>query len=78
MTLWTAALQTSLSMGFPRREYWSGLPFASPEDLLNPGIEPASPPALADIFFTTEPPGNPSINIVVPIIPRDILILHNF
>ena len=47
-----------LSMGFPRQEYWSGLPFPSPEDLLDPGIEPVSP-ALADSFFTTEPPGKP-------------------
>ena len=39
-TLWTAALQASLSMGFPRLEYWSGLPFPSPGDLPNPGIEP--------------------------------------
>ena len=42
-------------MGFPRQEYWSGLPFTSPGDLPNPGIE-AMPPVLAGIFFTTEPP----------------------
>ena len=41
-TPWTVAHQTPLSMGFPRQEYWSGLPFPSPGDLLNPGIEPAS------------------------------------
>ena len=41
-------------MGFPRQEYWSGLPFSSPGDLSNPGIEPVSP-ALAGRFFTTEP-----------------------
>jgi len=48
-------------MGFSRQEYWSGLPFPSPEDLLSPGIELGSPtsPALADGFFTTEPPGKP-------------------
>ena len=45
-------------MGFSRQEYWSGLPFPSPEDLPNPGIESTSP-ALADGFFTTEPPGKP-------------------
>ena len=45
-------------MGFPRQEYWSGLPFPSPGDLPNPGIEPLSP-ALAGRFFTTEPPGKP-------------------
>ena len=46
-------------MGFPRPEYWSGLPFPSPGDLFDPGIEPASP-ALADGFFTAELPGKPS------------------
>ena len=48
-----------LSMGFPRQEYWGGLPFPSPGDLPNPGIEPVSPthPALAGEFLTTEPPG---------------------
>ena len=35
--------QAPLSMGFFRQEYWSGLPFPSPEDLLDPGIEPMSP-----------------------------------
>ena len=45
-------------MGFPRREYWSGLPFPSPGDLPNPGIEPKYP-ALAGGFFITEPPGTP-------------------
>ena len=43
-------------MGFPRQEYWSGLPFPSPGDLPNLGIEPASP-TLAGEFFTTEPLG---------------------
>ena len=48
-------------MGFSRQEYWSGLPFPSPGDLPDAGIEPMSlrSPALADRFFTTEPPGNP-------------------
>ena len=54
-TPWTVAHQVPLSMEFSRQEYWSGLPFPSPEDLLDPGIEPASP-ALAGRFFTTEPP----------------------
>ena len=45
-----------LSMVFSREEYWSGLPFSSPGDLPEPGIEPTSP-ALADRCFTTEPPG---------------------
>ena len=47
-------------MGFSRQEYWSGWPFPFPGYLHDPGIEPASP-ALAGGFFTTEPPGNPSI-----------------
>ena len=47
-----------LLLGFPRQEHWSGLPFSSPGDLPDPGINTASP-ALAGIFFTTEPPGKP-------------------
>ena len=43
-------------MGFPRQEYWSGLPFPSPGDLPSPEIEPV-PPALAGGFFTAEPLG---------------------
>ena len=52
--LWTVQL-FSLSMGFSRQEYWSGLPFPSPEDLPDPGIEPLSltSPALAGKLFTT-------------------------
>ena len=46
----TIALQASLSVGFPRQEYRSGLPFPSPGDLSDPGIEPTSP-ALAGIFL---------------------------
>ena len=60
-TPWTAAYQAYLSMEFPRQEYWSGLPFPSPEDLANLGIEPMSP-ALADGFFATEPPGKTSLS----------------
>ena len=43
VTPWTVAPQSPLSMGFSRQEYWSGLPFPSPGDLPNPGIEPGSP-----------------------------------
>ena len=50
----TVACQ-ALPMGFPRQEYWSGLPFPS-LDLPDPGIEPMSP-ALAGGFFTAEPAG---------------------
>ena len=42
-TLWTVALQAPLSMGFPRQEYWSGLPLPSPGDLPDPGIKAVSP-----------------------------------
>ena len=48
VTPWTAAYQTSPSMGFSRQEHWSGLPFPSPGDLPNPGIEPRSPALEAD------------------------------
>jgi len=40
LTPWTLAQQTPLSMGFPRKEYWSGLPVSSPVYLPDPGIEP--------------------------------------
>ena len=59
VTLWTIACQASLSMGFPSQEYCSGLPFPSPGNLPDPGIEPISP-ALAGGFFTPEPPGKPT------------------
>ena len=52
----TVAHQTPLSMGFPKQEYWSRLPFHSPGDILNPRMEP-TPLVLAGRFFTTEPPG---------------------
>ena len=45
---WTVACQAPLSMGFSRQEYWSRLPFPSPGDLLDPGIEPWSPALQAD------------------------------
>ena len=55
VTPWTVALQAPLSMGFPRQEYWSGLPCPPPGDLPDPGIKPMSlmPPALAGRFFST-------------------------
>ena len=59
VTPWAVARQAPLSTGFPRQEYWSGLPFPSPGDLPNPGIEPMSL-ALAVGFFTTELPEAPS------------------
>ena len=52
-TLWTAARQAPLSMGFPRQEYWSGLPCPPPRDLADPGIKSTSlmSPALGVRFF---------------------------
>ena len=47
---WTAARQAPPSLGFPRQEYWSGLPFPTSGDLPDPGIEPASP-ALTGVVF---------------------------
>ena len=47
-TPWTIAYQAPLSMGFPRQEYWSVLPFPSLGDLPDPGIEPASPALQVD------------------------------
>ena len=47
-TSWTIACQAPLSVGFSRQEYWNGLPFSSPRDLPNPGIEPRSPALQAD------------------------------
>ena len=62
-TPWTVALQAPLSMGFSRQEYWSGLPFPSPGDLPDAGIEPVSPvsPALQADFLPAEPSGNVSL-----------------
>ena len=51
-TPWAVAHQAPLSMGFSRQEYWSGLPFPSPGDLPNPGIEPGSPALQADALFS--------------------------
>ena len=57
-TPWTVACQAPLSMGFSRQEYWSGLPFPSPEDLPDLGIEPGSSALQAD-SLPTELQGKP-------------------
>ena len=57
-TPWTVAHQAPPSMGFSWQEYWSGLPFPSPGNLLNPRIEPRSPTLEADAL-TSEAPGKP-------------------
>ena len=55
-TPWTVAYQAPPSMGFSRQEYWSGLPFPSPGDLPNPGIQARCPALQADAL-PSEPPG---------------------
>ena len=55
---WTVVGQAPPSMGFSRREYWTGLPFPSPGDLPDSGIKPRSPALQAD-SLPSEPPGNP-------------------
>ena len=64
VTVWTLAHQAPLSMEFSRQEYWRGLPFPSPGDLPDPGIEPVSH-ALAGGFFTLSPQGSPCYSIVL-------------
>ena len=58
-TSWTVARQAPLSMGFPRQEYWSALPFPSPGYLSNPGIKLGSP-ALEGDSLPSESPGKPT------------------
>ena len=58
-TPWTVAHQAPPSMEFSRQEYWSGLPFSSPGDLPDPGIEPGSPTLRVDTL-PSEPPGKSS------------------
>ena len=55
---WTVAYQAPPSMEFSRQEYWSGLPFPSPEDLPDPRLKPWSPTLQADAL-PSEPPGEP-------------------
>ena len=60
-TPWTIAhhgIFMEISMDFSRHEYWSGLPFPSPEDFPDPGIKPGSPTLQAD-SLSSEPPGKP-------------------
>ena len=66
-TPWTVAHQAPRSMGFSRQEYWRGLPFPSPGDLPNPGIESGSPALLTDTL-PSEPLGKPFNSSVLPFI----------
>ena len=64
LTPWTVVCQAPLSMGFPKQEHWSGLPFPS-RDFPDPGIQPTFP-VLAGGFFTTEPTGKLSVLLYKP------------
>ena len=75
MTLWTVAHQASLTMGFSRQEYWSGLPLPSSGDLPDPGIEPRSPTLRADAF-PSEPPGEPCCYTAETNQPCEAIIIH--
>ena len=70
MTPWAVARQAPLSIGFPRQEYWSGVPFPPPGDLPDSGTKPESlrSPALAGGFFTTVPPAKPLWSVHMTII----------
>ena len=64
-TPWIAAYQALPSMGFSRQKYWGGVPFPSPEDLPNPGIEPRSP-TLEAVALPSEPLGAiPVLNMLL-------------
>ena len=64
-TPWTVAYQASPSMGFSRQEYWSRLPFPSPGDLPDPGMEPGSPPLQADALPSELPEKPKHINFSI-------------
>ena len=64
-------------MGFSRQEYWSGLPFPSPGDLLDPGIEPRSPALEADAL-TSEPPGKPNMYTYMHINVYTYILIHMY
>ena len=69
-TLWAVAHQAPLSTGFPRQEYWSGLPFPPPGDLPDSGVEPRSPTLQADSLLS-EPPGKPHLLYCAEIYSKD-------
>ena len=79
-TPWTVARQAPLSMGFSRQEFWSGLPFPSPGDLPDEGIEPASPALQADslpilyLWGTGEAPHSGTFNLN----PQKLFVLYGW
>ena len=74
-SLWIVAYQPPQSMEFSRQEYWSGLPFPSPRDLPNPGIEPGCPALQADAL-PSEPPGKPHSGVNGDILQEDFCHTH--
>ena len=74
---WTVARQAPLSVGSSRHEYWIGLPFPPPGDILDPGIEPASS-ALEVVSLPSEPPGKPGVRSPQPSFYGSRQILVNF
>ena len=71
-TPWTVTRQAPLSLGFPRQEYWSGLPCPSPGDLPDPGTEPApllSPELAGGLFTAWEAPGPAWAARVIAVLP---------
>ena len=62
VTPWTVTCQTPLPTSFPRQEYWSGLPFPSPGDLPNPGIEPCLPHCRQTLYHLSHQGSPPYIN----------------
>ena len=63
VTPWTVACQAPLSTGFSRQEYWTGLPFASPGHLPDPGFKPRSAALQVDALLS-EPPGKPLLALM--------------
>ena len=76
VTPWTVTRQAPLSMGFPRQEYWSGLPGSPPGDLPGPRIKPASfrSPALAGGFFTASGNWEAPLRLCVCVLAKLILL----
>ena len=78
---WTVAHQSLLSIEFSKQEYWSGLPFLTPENLPDPRIEPKSlaPPSLVDRFLTTQRSGKPNKDdATTELVPTYILCTYIF
>ena len=75
VTPWTVVHQAPPSMGFSRQEYWSGLPFPSPGDLPDPGIEPRSPRLQADAL-TSEPPGKQILAVIPHVVQYQAILIN--